>query len=164
MTASYINQPNTSSKNVKVQYMTLSNKILSPFCFATNIFQSKNVSIYAWLLNRCLTFKRWKQNYLHCIILNSVDDSFDAQEVLIAMRDYIVAFFGCRECAQHFEKGAVSLEKEVDRYRQHFYFMPQMNRWEQTLTMEMFSLYLMNFLMPFLFHIWLSLSIVANIP
>ncbi len=44
-----------------------------------------------------------------------VDDVFDPQEVLIAMRDYIVAYFGCRECAQNFQKEAVSIEKEVDR-------------------------------------------------
>ncbi len=55
--------------------------------------------------------------------LPSVDDTFDPQEVLIAMRDYIVAYFGCRECAQHFKNEAASIENEVQRYDLHYDFI-----------------------------------------
>ncbi|KAK7889791.1 hypothetical protein WMY93_025351 [Mugilogobius chulae] len=37
----------------------------------------------------------------------------DAQEVLVAMRDYVHAFFGCRPCAQHFESMAQESMPEV---------------------------------------------------
>ena len=39
----------------------------------------------------------------------------DPREVALAMRGYIVNFFGCRECAKNFQKEAVSLEKQIDR-------------------------------------------------
>lgn len=37
----------------------------------------------------------------------------DCKEVLSAMRSYVRSFFGCRECAEHFENMATEIVTEV---------------------------------------------------
>ncbi|ELU03567.1 hypothetical protein CAPTEDRAFT_218956 [Capitella teleta] len=45
---------------------------------------------------------------------HSKDPAFKPKEVLTCMRSYIQEFFGCRECAKNFGKGAVYIEERVN--------------------------------------------------
>ena len=41
------------------------------------------------------------------------DKAYNPKEVPLLMNDYIQQFFGCRECAENFEKGAQKISSEV---------------------------------------------------
>lgn len=46
-------------------------------------------------------------------IHHSQEPGYDPQEVLLAMRAYITNFFGCQECRENFNRGAVHIETKV---------------------------------------------------
>ncbi|XP_037681169.1 LOW QUALITY PROTEIN: sulfhydryl oxidase 1 [Choloepus didactylus] len=55
-----------------------------------------------WILFHFLTMQATRQN------INQPQETADPQEVLQAMRGYVRYFFGCRDCADHFEQMATA--------------------------------------------------------
>lgn len=61
-----------------------------------------------WILSHFLTVQAARHNLDHS------QETAEAQEVLQAIRSYVRFFFGCRDCANHFEQMAAASMNRVD--------------------------------------------------
>ena len=50
-----------------------------------------------------------------CIVCSEDNEEANPQEVLLAIRDYIQYFFGCRQCAQNFAQKTVTIQHDVTK-------------------------------------------------